>query len=138
MSKETIKILFILISTILLSTIFCGCNSTEVENNKTDVDFESDVVNLLECNIEFTESRENIIVQAIVAGKIENKLDRILDVEIVSEFYDKDNSYLGQQKFTIIGLREKDNPGYATTFTITYNEKNSNMIDHIKLTAIEI
>jgi len=138
MIKDAGKILVILVSLIFIFLGFSGClTSTEVDNNKLNVDFESDIVDLLEYNLELVSNKENRVIQAIVTGKIRNKLDRIIEVDIKSEFYDVNDNFLGQKIFTIIGLRERNKPGDTTTFTITYDGENVNNVDYAKLYALE-
>jgi len=137
MDKDAIKLLVVIISIFFLSMIFCGCTSTEVNDEESNVDFKSDVVNLLDYNIEYTRNREQRIVVVTVTGMIENKLDNMIDVDVTSEFYDENDNYLGEETFTIFGLRGKGNPGYTTTFTIDYDGENSNRISYAKLRAEE-
>jgi len=138
MKKDAIKMLVAIISIVLLSLMLCGCTGTGVNKDNFDVDFESDIVNLLEYNIEFTKNKGNTITQATVTGTIKNKLDRPVDVKITSEFYDKNNNYLGERVYTIEGLTEKDGIRDTTTFSIMYKGDNSNLINHAKLFVTEL
>jgi len=137
MKKDAIKIFVTIVTIVLVSLIFCGCTSTEVEDNKFDVDFESDIVDLLECNIEYKENKGDIIKEVTLSGVIQNKLDRIVNVKLTGLFYDKDDNYLGETSFWIEGLLEKDGLRDITTFEIIYKADNAKLVDHAKLSATE-
>ncbi len=137
MNKEFSKILTVSIAVITLTILFCGCLGTEVEKKETNVFFESEVVNLLEHSLEFNRNNKKEINQVIVNGRIENKLNRKINVTINAEFYDKDDNYLGEKDFTIFGLRALDKPGDSTTFTITYEGEKTNLVHYSKLIVFE-
>ena len=132
-AKVLLVIIILLVSTLVLS----GCTGTDVEDNKFDVVFESEVVELVEYDIEFNYDNNNNINQVLVNGRISNKLGRIVDVDIVGKFYDKDDNYLGDGVFSILGLRSEGTPGYSTTFTVTYKEENSYLVNHVDLFVTE-
>jgi hypothetical protein len=129
MKKNIIVVIF---GIILLVSILCGCTGTQVENKYENV-FESDVTNLLEYNTEQLKDREGRVGKVTVNGRIENIVDRQIDVTITAKFYDANDNYLGESFFKIIGLRAKPNAGHSTTFSISYNEQNANKIDHFVL-----
>ena len=138
MRDNNVKIIVSLVLVIFICLVFSGClTGTEVDNNKLNVDFKSDIVNLLEYDLELVKNKENRIIRAIVTGTISNKLSRIIEVDIKSEFYDKNDNYIGEKTFTIIGLRSKNKPGDTTSFTITYEGENVYMVDYAKLYASE-
>ena len=137
MKKE---LLTILILVMLLSLIFCGCQSTQVERDDYDHVFESDIVTLTNYSMELNENKFGVVSEAIVNGRIENNLDRgdeKVNVVITAKFFDINDNLLGEKTFTIIGLRSKGKTGSSTTFTITYEEGNVAQIDHLKLSAVE-
>lgn len=138
MKRNAVKILVVIISIIFTLLMFCGCTSTGLDDNKFDVDFKSDIANLLDYNIDYTKNKQNKITQATVTGTIKNKLDRPVDVKITIEFYDKNNNYLGEEKYTIEGLTEKDSIADTTTFTIVHKGDNTHLIDHAKLDITEL
>jgi len=133
MKKDIIAVLF---GVILVTSIFCGCQSSQVKKNYQAI-FESDVVDLVNYTLE-TKKNKTDVVQVTMNGRIENILDRMVSVKITADIYDKNNEYLGNSTFKILYLRPKPNPGYSTTFTIVYNEDNVDRLDHIKLRADEI
>ena len=132
--RENVLIVVIIIMTPLL---FCGCLGTEVGDNVYVDIFESDVANLINYSVELQENKYGIIIKAIVNGRIENIVDRTVDLVITADFYDKNDVFLGETSYTIIGLRNKPKPGSSTTFTIVYDEENVVYADHAKLRAIE-
>jgi len=130
-------LLAILITAILVSMIFCGCQSTQVERNDYDDIFESDIVTLTNYSMELNENKFGVIAKAIVNGRIENTLDRMVNVIITAKFFDSNDDFLGEKTFTILGLRSKGKTGSSTTFIINYEEENAAQVDHLKLQAIE-
>ena len=124
MKKNVIVVIF---GSILLISILCGCTGTQVENEFENI-FESDVTKLLEYDMEELKDREGRVGQVIVNGKIENIVDRKIDVKITARFYDINDNYLGESFFRIIGLRAKPNAGHSTTFSITSDFFNSGML----------
>jgi hypothetical protein len=133
MRKDIIVVLF---GVILITSVFCGCQSSQVKEDYKAI-FKSDVVNLVNYSVE-TKKNKTDIVQVTVNGRIENIVDRMINVKITADIYDKNNEYLGNSTFKIKYLRPKPNPGYSTTFTIVYNEENVYKLDHIKLRAEEM
>ena len=131
------KLKGIFLTFIFIFTIFCGCQGTQVENEFVPV-FNSDVANLVNYSIDFKKDREQKIVEVYVTGIIENKINRQINIIISVDFYDVNNDFLGKKNYTITGLRVKPNPGYTTTFSITYNEENSYKFDHVEISATEI
>ena len=138
MNKELKKAIIISGIVIFATLILCGCQGTEVEEDETNVFFESDIVDLLDYDIEFNQNNNNEVNQVVVTGRIQNKLKKMIDLELKADFYDKDDNYLGEKIFTIVGLRSIDNPGHSTTFTITYEDKTAKIVDYVRLTASEI
>ena len=138
MKKEFKKNIAILTTTVLFTILFCGCATTDVEENETNVFFESEIVDLLDYDIEFNKNNNNEVNLVIVTGRIQNKLDRQINTKIIGNFYDKEDKYLGEKEFTIIGLRGFDNVGDSTTFTINYEEDNANFVSYVKLTVEEL
>lgn len=132
--NKKIKVTLFLIVFIL--AIFCGCQGAQVENEYVQV-FDSDVVKLVNHSIDVKRDRDEKIVEVYITGRVENILDSQINITISVDFYDVNNEFLGKKDYTIIGLRVKPNPGYSTTFSITYNEDNSYKFDHIKINAIE-
>ena len=133
MEKKIIPILSIFI---IMITIFCGCQGSQVEQEK-NVYFTSDVAKLYNYNIEHIKDVNEKIVEIKVTGDIENTADHILLLRIYAEFYDKNNNYLGESYYEIDSLRVKPNPGYYTSFEITYNQDNAKYVDYVKLRADE-
>jgi len=130
-------LLAILITAILVSMIFCGCQGTQVEKNDYDGIFESDIVTLNNYSMELDENKFGVIAKAVVSGRVENTLDRMVNIVITAKFFDNNDDFLGEKIFTIIGLRSKGKTGSSTTFTIIYDEENVAQIDHLKLQAVE-
>lgn len=143
MRKDVIVISF---GIILIATVFCGCQSSQVKNEYKAI-FESDVVHLVNYSIEKRMNKTDI-VEVIISGRIENKMDRMINVNISAHLYDKNGDLIGIGFYRINFLRAKPNPGYSTTFDITYNGrgtnniaisgKSVNEIDHITLRAEEV
>lgn len=130
----------ILVLTILLTAIFCGCQSTQVKNNKYEDIFESDIVELTNYSMELDEDKFGVIAKVTISGRIENTLeigDGKLNVIITINFFDNNDNLLGEKNFTIIGLRSKGKTGSSTTFNIVYEEENVAQIDHLKIYAVE-
>jgi len=130
-------LLAILITAILVSMIFCGCQGTQVEKNDYDDIFESDIVTLTNYSMELDENKFGVIAKAVVNGRIENTLDRMVNIVITAKFFDSNDDFLGEKTLTMLGLRSKGKTGSSTTFTITYEEENVAQIDHLKLQAVE-
>lgn len=131
------NVVAVIVGIFLISTAICGCQSGQVKKDYVDV-FKSDVVNLINYTAEPTKNKEGIVVEMTVQGKIENILNRPIDITINASFYDKDNGYIGIGSYKIFGLRAKPSPGYSTTFTIIYSGVNVDKIEHIKLYAEEL
>ena len=108
MKKE---LLTILVLVILLSVIFCGCQSTQVENKNYDDIFESDIVTLTNYSMELDENKFGVIAKAVVNGRIENTLDRMVNIVITAKFFDSNDDFLGEKTLTIKGLRSKGKTG---------------------------
>jgi len=130
-------LLAILITAILVSMIFCGCQGTQVEKNDYDDIFESDIVALTNYSMELDENKFGAIAKAVVNGRIENTLDRMVNIVITAKFFDSNDDFLGEKTLTIKGLGSKGKIGSSTTFTITYDKENVAQIDHLKLQAVE-
>lgn len=122
---------------IFIFTVFCGCQGTQVENEAFPI-FSSEVVNLVNYSIDVKKDRDEKIVEVYVAGRIENIMDRPINITITVDFYDINDEFLGKKDYIITGLRVKPNPGYTTTFSITYNEDNSYKFNHVKISIMEI
>jgi hypothetical protein len=133
MRKDVIVVSFVVI---LITSVFCGCQSSQVKEDYKAI-FESDVVNLLNYTIDTKKNKEDI-VQVTINGRVENIVDRMININITADAYDKNNEFLGSSSYTILYLRPKPNPGHSTTFSIVYNEDNVDRLDHIKLRAEEI
>jgi len=129
-------VIVVVVGVILISVAFCGCQSSQVKNNY-GVSFESDVVNLINYTMEPRKNRAGNIDEITIQGRIENIVDKKINVKITAEFYDKNDGYINESSYKIIGLRIKPNPGYSTTFTIVYSGKNVDKVDHIRLHAEE-
>ncbi len=136
-------LLAILITAILASMIFCGCQGTQVEKNDYDDIFKSDIVTLTNYSMELNENKFGVIAKAVVNGRIENNRDLddpkndTVNVVIIAKFFDSNDNLLGEKTFTIIGLRSKGKAGSSTTFVINYEEENAAQVDHLKLQAME-
>ncbi len=130
--KKKIKALFCVI--IFTITIFCGCQSSQVDNLYLDV-FESEVVKLVNYSMNFKKNREGEITKVFVNGRIENILNEMITIRITSEFYDKNNEFLGEASYKIFNLRAKQKAGSSTTFNIIYDGNNVDKVNHIKLRA---
>jgi hypothetical protein len=136
MKKELLTIIIL----VMLLSLICGCQSTQVENNNYNYIFESDVVTLTNYSMELNENKLGVVTKAVVNGRIENALNRgdeTISVIITAKFFDSNDDLLGEKNFTIIGLRSKGKTGSSTTFTIIYEEENVAQIDHLKLYAVE-
>ncbi len=128
-----------LIITVLVISVFSGCTSTDVEEKDLDVFFKSEVVNLVNYTFNIDKNKQGKVYSATVTGRVENKVKRIIDIEITAEFYDEEGTLLIEKTYTIIGLRVKPNPGYTTTFEFIYNEdENVQRVNNVKLYAEEI
>ena len=137
MKKDALKIIGIVVVLVLLSVLFSGCASTEVDDKNFDVEFESDDVNLIECNMEYEKNRQNKVTGVLISGVIQNKLEKRINVLITAEFYDKNGNLLGEKTFRIFGLLEKDGLRDTTSFSLEYDKENANLVDHAKLFAEE-
>ena len=98
------------------------------------------MTNLQNYTLTYEKDRSGQINEAVVYGVIENTVDRQIDIIITAEFYDKDDVYIGDNFFKILGLRSKvnSNIGYSTSFSISYLEKGVQNVDHVKIHAEEI
>lgn len=133
------KSIIFIIGVITITAFLSGCiTGTEVEEDESDDVFKSDVVNLTNYTINFDRDRLGEILKATVNGRIENKLNRMINVKIIVEFYDNNDNYINNVTYNIYGLRVKPNPGYTTTFTLTYSDKNVENIDYVKIYVNEI
>ena len=133
MKKDIIAVLF---GAILITSIFCGCQSSQVKKNYQAI-FESDVADLVNYTLE-TKKNKTDVVQVTINGRIENTVDRMISIKITADLYDKNDEYIGNSTYLIRYLRPKPNPGYSTTFNIVYNNDNVDEFDHIKIRAEEI
>lgn len=132
------KVIGSIIAIIVTTAIFCGCiQGTEVED-ESDVFFESTVTNLINYSLNFNEDHNGNIVKATVDGKIENKIDRQININITIEYYDVEDNYIGSGNYRIFGLRTKPKAGSSTTFTTEYAGKNVDKISYIKFYVDEI
>jgi hypothetical protein len=136
MKRNIIAVLF---GVILITSIFCGCQSSQVKKNYQAI-FESDVVDLVNYTLE-TKKNKTDVVQVTINGRIENIVDRTINVKITADFYDINNKLLRESTITIRGLQKKGAPGSSTSFPppyLSYNGKDVAFVDHIKLRADEI
>jgi len=132
------KIIGAIATSIMILAIFCGCiQGTEVED-ELEVHFQSSVTNLLNYTLNFNEDNNGNIVEAIVAGIIENKVDGQININIIVEFYDLEDNYIGKSNYRIFGLRAKPNPGSSTTFTVKYSGEGVNKVSYVKFYVNEI
>jgi len=136
MKKGIIVVLF---GFVIMASIFRGCQSSQVKTEYNAV-FESDVVNLTNYTVE-TKKNKTDIVEVTINGRIENNVDRVIDVKITAEFYDKNDKLLGNSTIIIRGLLPKGKPGSSTSFSppyLGYSGKNAASVDHFKLRAEEV
>lgn len=133
MRKDIIVVLFVVI---LITSVFCGCQSSQVKEDYKAI-FESDVVDLVNYTLE-TKKNKTDIVEVTINGRIENIVESMISVKITADLYDKNDEYIGNSTYLIRYLRPKPNPGYSTTFNIVYNNDNVDEFDHIKIRAEEI
>ncbi len=137
--RKNALIKIVVIISVLVISMFSGCIQSTVNEQEFDVFFDSDVVNLVNYSFNLEKTKQGKIYSAEVIGRVENKLNRVIDIKITAEFHDKDNNILTEKEYTIIGLRPKPNPGHSTTFDILYDEdENVNIVDNVRLYANEI
>jgi len=132
------KIFLIIIIVVSSALLLSGCIATDTDNNEFDVIFSSDIVDLVEYDVEYNYDNNNNANQINVNGRISTKLDRIVNVSLLAKFYDKDNQYIGESNFNIFGLRPKGGPGSSTTFTIVFEGLEASLVEEIDLSAFEI
>lgn len=133
------KLILVIVGIIIITAFLSGCiTSTEVEDKNEKVFFTSDVTSLTNYTLSFTENNDGQIVKATVDGRVENKINRLINVKIVVEFYDNEDNYINNETYRIYGLRVKPNAGYTTTFTVTYSDINVDKISYTKIYANEI
>ena len=137
MTIDKNKYLALIILSLLIATFFCGCTSNS-EELELDVFFKSSVTNLVNYTIDFNRDKDDKIVKATVSGIIENKIDRVININITVEFYDEEDNYINEVVYRIDGLRTPYNNGYQTTFSTSYSGENVDKISYVKIYADEI
>ncbi|MEM0492821.1 MAG: hypothetical protein QXS02_02530 [Candidatus Thermoplasmatota archaeon] len=135
MKRINMGLIFILI--LLVTILNTGCITDSNQDKNKDV-FYSDVVDLVNHSLKLEKNKQDKIVKATVTGRISNKLDRIINVNITVMFYSKTDEYLDRKSYEIYGLREKGELGSATNFEIVYTGNNVSYVDYIKMHAFEI
>ena len=122
-----------------ITVALCGCQAGQVNSNKYADVFQSDVVTLVNYTLNLQKDKSNHVVEAAVDGKVQNLLNKMININITVDFYDKNNNLLGMRMYEIFGLRNKSAPGSSTTFSVIYDEMpNVAFVDHIKMRANEI
>ena len=134
MKKDAISIM---IGVILITTVFCGCTSTEVENDYPSI-FKSDVTKLVNYTIEHVKDRSGNIYRVTVNGRIEISVERPLNVLVTTKFYGKNNEYIDEETYTILGLGPNLAGTRSTTFTTSYEGGDASEIDNVKIYVDEI
>jgi hypothetical protein len=112
-----------------------GCQDSGSSREDYSNIFESDVVKLVNFSMELEKDKFGVISKVMLNGRIENIVDRMINLNITAIFFDENDGILGDKVFTIYGLRNKPNPGYSTTFTIIYEEENVSKVDHVRIYA---
>ena len=131
------NVIGIIIGVVLITTIFCGCTSTEVENDHAAI-FKSDVTNLVNYTIEHVKNKAGNIYRVTVNGIIEISVERPLNVLVTTKFYGKNNEYIDKETYTIFGLGPNLAGTRSTTFTTSYEGGDANRIDNVKIYVDEI
>src|SRR4030042_4468703 len=113
------QILVGIVGILFVTVVLCGCQAGQVTNDYSDV-FQSNVVRLVNYTLEFERDKTSAIVGVSVTGRISNLFNRTVNIEIIAEFYDKDNRLLGNTSIFIYGLQPKGQLGSSTGFPPPY------------------
>lgn len=125
----------------LVAVALCGCQAGQVDNDSYSDFFESSVVQLVNFSLEFQKDKDGNIVDVTVNGRISNLLDKAVNIEITTDFFDKNNKLLGNSTIRIFGLQPKGTPGSSTNVPppyLNYKESDVSSVDHVKIRAYEI
>ena len=126
--------------TIILIVFLTGCfeSSTEVEEDDNNIQFESDVVDLIYTKLNFVKDN-NIIIRTEIEFLLKNIAGRVLNLRIIGEFYDKDNNLLYSDNTHTMDYMPVDyeETELLAANIISYSGEDASLVDHVKLTVIE-
>jgi hypothetical protein len=125
---------------ILLTCLLSGCQEQEATstNNFENIEFESDVFELINGSLDFVELN-NVIIRAEAKYMFKNIADRnVYGVKVIAEFYDKDNNLIytgGPKNFSLpIGYTET---GLSPANVISYTGDRVKEVDYVRILAFE-
>ena len=125
---------------LLIVCLFSGCQEQEATstNSFENVEFESDVFELINGSLEFVEIN-NVIIRAEAKYMFRNIAGRdVKDVNVFAEFYDKDDNLVytgGPKNFSL--LKDYTETGSSPANVISYNGDRVREVDHVRILAFE-
>ena len=144
------KLMIIFIGNILLTTILTGCQEntgvTTKQNSEKNVFLESNVVELANSYLKFYtkydyDKEADVIVKVEAQYTFLNIVKRnITQLNVIVEFYDKDDNILGIKNGpTIYNIFYDPEFDYVERMpnTVTYSDVNVAEVDHVKIIATE-
>jgi hypothetical protein len=131
----------VIITIIFLPVFFAGCvedTSTDVENNFDNIEFESEVTELIYGRLNYVKDN-NIVIRTELEYLLKNIAGKVLNLKIVAEFYDSDNNLLyTAPQHTIdnmpVNYQETD---ILASNILSYDGEFTDIVDHVKLVVTE-
>jgi len=128
------------VAVVLIVCLFSGCQEQEATstNGFENVEFESDVFELINGSLDFVELN-NVIIRADAKYMFRNIAGRdVKDVDVFAEFYDKDGNLIytgGPKNFSL--LKDYTETGFSPANVISYNGNRANEVDYVRILAFE-
>lgn len=128
------------IITIFLTTIFSGCQQkgTTTDKNLDNILLDSDVVELVYCDINYNKDDNGIILNVEVQYRFRNIADRNIDINVFVEFYDKENNLLAKEGPKEISIPKGwTEQGISPANSISYSGRNAALVEHVNILVEE-
>jgi len=135
------QLLLIIVSILIISVFFCGCQETEsvkTDKKNDNIYFESNVVALKQSDLILHEE-EGKIIRAEVIYLFRNLLKEQVNLEIKVEFYDKNDNllHIGGPKYIDL-IPQWSEVDVLGANSIAYSGEFARMVDHVIIIAERI
>jgi hypothetical protein len=124
----------------LMGSVLGGCvfqGGVTVKNNFEGITFESSVVELVNASLDFHEDK-NVITKVDVKYLFRNIAGRAVEVSVMVEFYDKNDSLLVTRGPKYINLpKDYVETVYSPANIISYSGEKVSEVDHVRIIAEE-
>jgi hypothetical protein len=135
------KIMLLLLVTLIITLLFGGCQEQQSTTISIDsVTLESDIVEFAFINLTTEKNKSGLVERLTVQWLFHNIADRVIDANIIVEFYDANDNVIHSDSSKAIMLMP---PDYTEQFLspsnmVSYDGEDASLVDHIIIHVIEM